>query len=43
MLEAAVVAAAELAVVGTVTYFSPEESSTIDATTVDSSRTTRFG
>ena len=43
MLESTLVAAEELAVVGTVAYVSPDESSTIDATTVDFSRTTRFG
>ena len=43
MLEAALVAVAELAVVGTVACVSPDESSTIDAIIVDSSRTTRFG
>ena len=43
MLEAALVTAAELAVVGTVACVSPDESSTIGATTVNSSRITRFG
>ena len=43
MIEAALVAAAELAVVGTVTFVLPDESSTIGATTVDSSRTACFG
>ena len=43
MLDAALVAAAELAVVGSVACVSPDESSTISAITVDSSRTTRFG
>ena len=43
MLEAALVAAAELAVVGTVAYVSLDESNAIGATRVESSRITRFG
>ena len=43
MLETALVVAAELAVVCNVACVSPDESSTIGATTVNSSRTTRFG